>query len=33
VPVVKRYMEGDALKWEYPGIGTISMERICELPE
>ena len=33
VPVVKRYMEGDVLKWEYPGIGTTSMERICQLPE
>ena len=32
VEVVNRYMEGDTLKWEYPGRGTTSMERICKLP-
>jgi hypothetical protein len=33
VPVVKRYLEDNVLKWEYPGQGTTSMNRICSLPE
>ncbi len=31
--VVKRYIEDGIYKWEYPGMGTIKMKRICEVPE
>jgi hypothetical protein len=30
--VVSRYLDGDELVWEYPGIGTTRMKRICKLP-
>ena len=33
VEVVNRYMENGQLKWEYPGRGTTTMNRICELPK
>ena len=31
--VVKRYIENGKYHWEYPGMGTIKMKRICKLPD
>ena len=31
--VVKRYMDGDNLIWEYADGSVTRMERLCELPE
>ena len=31
--VVKRYMEGEQLAWEYADGSTTHMDRICTLPE
>ena len=31
--VVRRYMDGEQLLWDYPGGSTTRMERICTLPE
>ena len=31
--VVKRYIENGKYHWAYPGMGTIKMKRICELPD
>ena len=33
VHVVTRYMEDGEYKWDYPRLGTTTMERICKLPE
>ena len=33
VPVVTRYLEHGQLKWEYPGRGVTTMDRICKLPQ
>jgi len=33
VHVVTRYMQDGDFKWDYPGIGTTTMERICKLPD
>ena len=30
--LVSRHIEDGELVWEYPGIGTPRMERICRLP-
>ncbi len=30
--VVRRYLEGDTLVWEYPTRGTTRMKRLCKLP-
>jgi hypothetical protein len=31
--VVKRYMQGEQLVWEYADGSTTIMDRICQLPE